>query len=120
MASVVQLKIKPAKQRREHLSNELIERLRLSAGERVYDDAVPGFYGTAFRVMADPPKKARANLGLPKTMERTIGRWPDLSAAKTRAEAQRFVGMIKSGVDPNEPEREVEGPTLTSIALWLH
>src|SRR4051812_29837786 len=106
------------RRRRDQLTNDLIDRLRLKPGERVYDNQVRGFYiqgglrGAAFRVMADPPKKTRIALGWPKTLERTIGRWPEVSAAKARGEAQRIIGLIKSGTDPKEPEKAHECPTL--------
>ena len=119
MRNVVQLNVKPtSKRRRVNLSNETISRLRLQPGERVYDTQTAGFYaqagkrGIVFRVLADPPTKARRARGLPRTMERTIGAWPDISAAKARAEAQRMIGLIKTGTDPSEPERVDESPTV--------
>ena len=117
--NVLRLPVKRApKSRRVKLTNENIARLKLQPGDRVYDDSLGGFYiqagkrgGATYRVMADPPKRARA-LGLPKTLNRTVGKWPGMSAAKARVEAGRLIAMIKGGNDPTQPEINIEGPTL--------
>lgn len=119
VATVLHLPVKRApKSRRVKLTNENIERLKLKSGERVYDDQLGGFYvqvgkrgGATFRVMADPPKHARA-MGLAKTLDRTVGKWPEMSAAKARVEAGRLIAAIKGGTDPTQPEISIEGPTL--------
>ncbi len=118
--NVISLPVKRTpKSRRVRLTNESIAGLKLQPGERAYDDQLGGFYiqagkrgGATFRVMADPPQRDRAAKGLPKTLNRTVGQYPGMSAAKARAEAQRLIGMIKGGTDPTLPEINVEGPTL--------
>lgn len=106
--------------RRLRLTNESIDALKppLKHGERAYDDQLGGFYieplkrgGFSFRVLADPPKSARA-MGMPKTLVRVVGRYPEMSAGKARAKAAGLISTIKDGTDPTQPERNIEGPTL--------
>jgi hypothetical protein len=110
-----------SKRRRAKLTEPLLE--RMTAGERIYDSALGGFYaqrgkrGITFRVIADLPTKVfRTKLSGSQSIEKAIGKFPDMSAKAARAEAQRVIGQIKAGVDPREPLRGPDGPTLQ--AAW--
>src|SRR5688572_4900331 len=90
------------------LTDKVIE--RLAAGERAFDAKERGLYvrrgknGVSYRAMADLPKRSRP-IGS-RTVELTIGHWPDLSVAKARAAAKLMIGQVKSGIDPRRPRIE--------------
>ena len=123
MAVVVSLPKKPRHQakrprhRRAKLNDSIIR--AMGEGERVYDGVVPGLYaqsgkrGVTFRVIADLPTRVwKAKLNGPQTLERTIGRFPAMTAKRARIEGARVIANIKSGTDPREPEQGPNGPTL--------
>jgi hypothetical protein len=69
-------------------------------GERAFDSKERGLYvrrgksGVSYRAMADLPKRARP-IGS-RSVEVTIGHWPDLSVAKARAAAKVVIGQVKA------------------------
>jgi integrase len=102
--------------RRAELSKEVVQCLRVD--ERIYDSSLGGFYvqrgkteTISFRVLADLPKRI-ARLGKSHTLDRTIGRFPAMTVQAARREAQRVIGLIKSGLDPKAPQRAGDSPTL--------
>jgi hypothetical protein len=76
----------------------------LAAGERVFGSRERGFYsirlknGVSFRATADLPKHARA-MGH-RTVEVTLGHWPEMSVAKARVAAKLHIATVKGGADP--------------------
>jgi hypothetical protein len=110
-------KAESRKRRHAKLNEALLQRMRV--GERTYDTAVGGFYvergkrGWSYRVLADLPTRVwRQKSSGSQTLERKIGTCPPMTPKAARAEAQRVIGLIKSGVDPKGPQRGVDGPTL--------
>jgi hypothetical protein len=73
-----------------------------------------GKNGVSYRAMADLPKRAR-QIGS-RSVEMTVGHWPDLSVAKARAAAKLIIGQVKSGIDPRRPK--VEADDLTLSGAW--
>jgi integrase len=88
----------------------------LAVGERVFDSRERGLYairlknGVSFRATADLPKHARG-LGR-RTVEVTLGHWPNMSVAKARVAAKLHIAMVKGGTDPRRPKMDAEGLTL--------
>jgi integrase len=85
-------------------------------GQRKFDSRVGGFYarrgkrGITFGAIADLPTKVwRQKLTGSPTIEM---RFQADSAKAARAEAQRIIGLIKSGTDPRAPAQSPDGPTL--------
>jgi integrase len=85
-----------------HLTTELIEALR--PGERVYDDIAgcKGLYVAAgksvkrFGLHRDYPKQFFDG----KSVEVSVGRYPEMSLKAARTRADKFRLMIKQGVNP--------------------
>jgi len=100
------------------LTDKVIE--KLAVGERAFDSKERGLYvrrgkhGVSYRAMADLPKRARP-VGS-RSVEVTVGHWPNLSVAKARAAAKVIIGQVKSGIDPRRPR--VEADDLTFSAAW--
>ena len=92
----------------------------LAVGERAFDSKERGFYvrrgkhDISYRAMADLPKRARP-IGS-RSVEVTLGHWPDLSVAKARAAAKLVLGQVKSGIDPRRPR--VDADDLTLSTAW--
>jgi integrase len=117
MAVIVPLHRKKPKRRRAKLTDPVVRAMH--EGERIYDGIIGGLYaqrgkrGITFRIIADLPTRAwKQRLDGPQTLERSIGDFPNMSAKRARIEGARVIALIKSGTDPNEPERGPLGPTL--------
>ena len=115
MGDVVRL-LDLTRHRRAELSKVVVQSLRVD--EKIYDSTLGGFYVqrgktaiASFRVIADLPKRI-ARLGKSHTLDRTIGHFPEMTVQPARREAQRVIGLIKSGVDPKAPKRTGDSPTL--------
>jgi integrase len=120
MGEVVALQAEPLTRKLSDttLTDKVIE--KLSLGERAFDSKERGLYvrrgknGVSYRAMADLPKRARP-VGS-RSVEVTIGHWPDLSVSKARAAAKVVIGQVKSGIDPRRPR--IEADDLTLAAAW--
>jgi hypothetical protein len=115
MGDVVRL-LDLTRHRRAELSKVVVQSLRVD--EKIYDSTLGGFYAqrgktaiVSFRVIADLPKRV-VRLGKSHTLDRTIGHFPAMTVQAARREAQRVIGLIKSGIDPKAPERTGDSPTL--------
>jgi integrase len=104
------------------LRDEFVDRLHFAVPPTkpytVRDTKLPGFHvdvgkqSKTFRVQADAPKSARRLGQQRKTIKRTVGKWPDVSARIARREAQRLIGEIKSGKLTDDDLPGSDGPTL--------
>jgi site-specific recombinase XerD len=116
MGPVVALRAEPLPRKLSAtvLTDKIIE--RLAVGERIFDARERGLYakrlktGVSFRATADLPKHARG-LGR-RTIEITLGHWPDISVAKARVAAKLHIATVKGGSDPRRPKVAADGLTL--------
>lgn len=106
--------------RHAKLTDEVVA--ALTPGERVYDLSLRGFFvergaspkgKPSFRVHAATPSKS----GLAQTLMRTVGvagSGPgELSSKAARTQAQKMLGDIKAGIDPDD--RVASGPTKPTL-----
>src|SRR5262245_25355585 len=102
--------------RREYLTEPVLRAMRV--GERILDTGVGGLIVergrrvTSFRLQVDmPARHRRALVGAPRSLLLTVGRWPEMSPRKARAEAMRLKGLVAAGHDPRQPRHDA-GPTV--------
>lgn len=72
----------------------------------------------AFKIQADlRPGERGGPARKPVSVRMTLGRFPDMTVEQARAEAQRVLSLIKSGVDPRPGARSPAGGASTAWTL---
>ncbi len=112
----------PAKIKRKLTEAVCREMATMPEGTRIIDTDQRGFFAirlaegrVGFRAKADTPLHARTDDQPARTLERSLGKWPDdrIAPQQARLKAAAWVAAIKGGTDPKaKPRPTVAGWTL--------